>query len=391
MRRLWLVFAQTATICLGVLFVVSTLRPDLLPQPRSQVVTIQEPHQPVTAVASPPAAETVVRSPPTASLSDAAARAMPAVVNIYTTKEMKIARVPQMNDPLFRKFFGHMFGESVQRASSLGSGVIIAAEGYVLTNNHVVEGADEIELALMDGRRITAKIAGVDPDTDLAVLKTEEKGLPAITLAPADKAKVGDVVLAIGNPFGVGQTVTFGIVSALGRSQIGINTYENFIQTDAAINPGNSGGALVDSNGHLIGLNTAIFSKSGGNLGIGFAIPVSVVRQVTQSIIATGSVTRGWIGIEPKNLDTVADAGGNGARGVLVAAVMRSGPADEAGLRRGDVLLTIEGKPVNDTSSLLNAVASLKPGSQAALTVLRNRNEVNLNVTVGRRPTPGAQ
>jgi len=388
MRRLWLVFAQTATICLAVLFVVTTLRPDLLPQSRSQVVTIQEPRL-ATAAATATPADAGVRNLPAASLSDAAARAMPSVVNIYTTKEMKVARVPQLNDPLLRKFFGQMFGESVQRASSLGSGVIIAAEGYILTNNHVVEGADEIELALMDGRRITARIAGVDPDTDLAVLKAEEKGLPAITLAAPDKARVGDVVLAIGNPFGVGQTVTSGIVSALGRSQIGINTYENFIQTDAAINPGNSGGALVDSNGHLIGLNTAIFSRTGGNLGIGFAIPVSVVRHVTESIIATGSVTRGWIGIEPKNLDLAADTSANGAaRGVLVAAVMRSGPAEEAGVRRGDVLLTVEGRAVNDTSSLLSAVAALKPGSQAALTVLRNRNEMNFSVIVGRRPTP---
>jgi serine protease DegQ len=389
MHRLWLIFAQTATVCLAVLFVVSTLRPDLLPQPRGEVVTIREPFQPAAAPPGP-ASEAVARTAPVTSLRAAAARATPSVVNVFTTKEMKVARIPNMNDPLLRKFFGNIFGEAVQRASSLGSGVIVSTEGYVLTNNHVVDGADEIELALIDGRRLSAHIVGVDPDTDLAVLKTERKGLPAITFAPSDKARVGDVVLAIGNPFGVGQTVTSGIVSALGRSQIGINTYENFIQTDAAINPGNSGGALVDSNGHLIGINTAIFSKSGGNLGIGFAIPVSVARHVMESIMTRGAVTRGWIGIEPQNLalDLADAARAAQSQGVLVANVMPSSPAAEAGIRRGDVLLTIEGKPVNDMVSLLNVVAALKPGSQAALTLLRDRNELDLNVTVGRRSTP---
>jgi serine protease DegQ len=391
MRRLWLIFAQTATVSLAVLFVVATLRPDLLPHPRGQVVTIRE--QEARPAPAPAATAEASARLPVSSLAEAAARAMPAVVNIYTSKELKAARIPHLNDPLFRKFFGEMFGEPKQRASSLGSGVIVSSQGYVLTNNHVVEGADEIELALMDGRRIAARIVGIDPDTDLAVLKSDETGLPAITFAPADKARVGDVVLAIGNPFGVGQTVTSGIVSALGRSQIGINTYENFIQTDAAINPGNSGGALVDSNGHLIGVNTAIFSKSGGSLGIGFAIPISVARHVMESIIATGSVTRGWIGIEPQRVDAAgseATGRGNG-RGVVIANVMRGGPADEAGVRRGDVLLEIDGKPVDDTSALLNRVATLRPGSQAALTIARNRAEQTLTVTVGRRPTPSVR
>jgi len=389
MRRLWLIFAQTATVCLAVLFVVSTLRPDLLPQARAPVVTIREPLQ------SPAPAPTSLdpgRATPVSSLREAAARAMPSVVNIYTTKETKVARIAPTNDPLFRKFFGHLFGEEVKRATSLGSGVIVAAEGYILTNNHVVEGADEIELALTDGRRIAARIVGMDPDTDLAVLKTDVKGLPAIVFAQPDRARVGDVVLAIGNPFGVGQTVTSGIVSAVGRSQIGINTYENFIQTDAAINPGNSGGALVDSNGHLIGLNTAIFSKTGGSLGIGFAIPISVVKTVVDSIIATGSVTRGWIGIEPQDLPPVvlqrADIAAR--RGVIVASVMPRGPADVAGLRRGDLLVTVAGKPVIDTTTLLNTVAMLKPGSQVPLTIVREQKPVEVKVTVGRRPTPSA-
>jgi serine protease DegQ len=388
MRRLWLIFAQTATVFLAILFVVSTLRPDLLPEPRGQVVTVREP-----ALPAPRSIAATDGGNSLSGLSDAAARAMPAVVNIFTRKELKVPRLPFMNDPNYRKFFDELLGPGAPRLSSLGSGVIVSSEGYVLTNNHVVDGADEIELALMDGRKIAARIVGVDPDTDLAVLKTEEKGLPAITFGTADKARVGDVVLAIGNPFGVGQTVTLGIVSALGRSQIGINTYENFIQTDAAINPGNSGGALVDSNGHLIGVNTAIFSRTGGSLGIGFAIPVSVARHVMESIITAGAVTRGWIGIEPQNLTPeLADSfRAPRGRGVLVANVVRNGPAEEAGIRVGDVLMTVDGKPVNDMGTLLNLVAALKPGSQTALTVLRNRTEVKLNATVGRRPKQPAQ
>jgi Do/DeqQ family serine protease len=390
MRRLWLIFSQTATVCLAVLFVVSTLRPDLLGAPRSEVVTV---HERVTHTEPIAAAtrEQPARLAPAVSLREAAARATPSVVNIFTTKETKVARVAPTNDPLFRRFFGNLFGESVQKASSLGSGVIVSADGYILTANHVVEGADEIELALLDGRKVAARIVGVDPETDLAVLKAEHKGLPAITFAPADKARVGDVVLAIGNPFGVGQTVTSGIVSALGRSQIGMNTYENFIQTDAAINPGNSGGALVDSNGRLIGVNTAIFSRSGGNLGIGFAIPVSVARSVMDSIIATGTVTRGWMGIELQNVAQAAEAPARtGASGVRVANVMPASPAAQAGIRPGDLLTAIEGRPVVDTTSLLNTVAALKPGSQAALTLLRERSELKVKVTVGRRPTPAA-
>ena len=394
MRRLWLIFSQTATVCLAVLFVVSTLRPDLLDPPRNEVVKVPEPAPPPQPAAPAPvsAREAPVRVLPPVSLREAAARATPSVVNVYTRKETKVSRGGPGNDPLFRRFFGSLFGESVQKVSSLGSGVIVSSDGYILTNHHVVEGADEIELALNDGRRLSARIVGVDPETDLAVLKTDAKGLPAITFAPPDKARVGDLVLAIGNPFGVGQTVTSGIVSALGRSHMGINTYENFIQTDAAINPGNSGGALVDSNGHLIGVNTAIFSRSGGNLGIGFAIPASVARSVMESIIATGTVTRGWIGVELQHVPPSHEpTGGKGIRGVPVANVMPSSPASQAGIRRGDVLTAIEGKPVRDTATLLDTVAALKPGSQARMTVLRDHAEMEVRVTVGRRPAPGAQ
>ncbi len=389
MRRLWLIFAQTATVSLAVLFVIMTLRPDLLPPVRTH--SAAPPSEATQSVPSLPtiAVEPSGRALPVSSLREAAARAMPSVVNIYTTKETKVARIAPTNDPLFRKFFGHLFGEEVQRASSLGSGVIVSPDGYILTNNHVVEGADGIELLLIDGRKLTARIVGIDPETDLAVLKTDVADLPAIVFSQSDRAQVGDIVLAIGNPFGVGQTVTSGIVSALGRSQIGINTYENFIQTDAAINPGNSGGALVDSRGHLIGVNTAIFSKTGGSLGIGFAIPVSVARDVLDSIIKTGTVTRGWIGIEPQDLPlNPAKEGDQVLQGVLVTNIMPSGPAALAGIRRGDILVTLADKPVANTNGLLNMVAMLKPGSEVRLTVMRQRQRLDLDLVVGRRPTP---
>jgi len=391
MRRLWLIFAQTATVSLAVLFVVMTLRPDLLPPVRTYP-TVRLPEAPQSIAPMPTiAVEPSGRALPVSSLREAAARAMPSVVNIYTTKETKVARIAPTNDPLFRKFFGHLFGEEVQRASSLGSGVIVSADGYILTNNHVVEGADGIELALIDGRKLTARIIGIDPETDLAVLKAEVSDLPAIVFSQSDRAQVGDIVLAIGNPFGVGQTVTSGIVSALGRSKIGINTFENFIQTDAAINPGNSGGALVDSSGHLIGVNTAIFSKTGGSLGIGFAIPASVARDVLDSIIKTGTVTRGWIGIEPQDLPPNSAQGSDPVlRGVLVTNIMPSGPAELAGIRRGDILVSVADKPVANTTGLLNMVAMLRPGSEVRLTVLRQRERLDLNLVVGRRPIPGA-
>jgi serine protease DegQ len=371
-----------------VLFVVTTLRPDLLPQSHPRIVQLQDAAPtPLPTIAVEPSNRAYAVN----SLRDAAARAMPSVVNILTTKETKVARIAPNGDPLFQRFFGQLFGQEIQRATSLGSGVIVSPDGYILTNHHVVDGADDIEAVLVDGRKLTARIVGIDPETDLAVLKTEVRNLPAIVFARPERARVGDVVLAIGNPFGVGQTVTSGIVSALGRSQMGINTYENFIQTDAAINPGNSGGALVDSNGHLIGVNTAIFSKTGGSLGIGFAIPVSVVRDVMDSIIKTGGVTRGWIGIEPQDVATAAEATSAGdGRGVMVAKVMPSGPADQAGVRKGDVLVTVAGKPVNDTTGLLNMVAMLKPGSDVPLSIVRQSRRFDLKLTVGRRPAPAA-
>jgi serine protease DegQ len=303
---------------------------------------------------------------------------------------VRTQRHPLLNDPIFRRFFGDQLPDEAQRASSLGSGVIVSASGYLLTNHHVVEAADEIEVALPDGRKLLAKVVGNDPETDLAVLRVNAENLPAITFGSSDALRVGDVVLAIGNPFGVGQTVTGGIVSALGRTGLGINTFENFIQTDAAINPGNSGGALIDAGGNLVGINTAIFSRSGGSMGIGFAIPVSTAKMVLEQIVKSGAVTRGWIGVEVQEITPqIAESFKLGAtRGALIAGVLRGGPADKAGVKPGDVLYEIEGKPVPDPAGMLNVVAALPPGANAHMKLKRKGQDVGADVTVGRRPKP---
>jgi len=318
---------------------------------------------------------------------------MPAVVNIFTSKEIRTPRHPLLNDPIFRRFFGEQLPDEAQRASSLGSGVIVSSSGYLLTNHHVVEAADEIEVALPDGKKLLAKVVGNDPETDLAVLRVNAENLPAITFGSSDALRVGDVVLAIGNPFGVGQTVTAGIVSALGRTGLGINTFENFIQTDAAINPGNSGGALVDAGGSLVGINTAIFSRSGGSMGIGFAIPVSTAKMVLEQIVKNGNVTRGWIGVEVQELTPQAAESFKlgGTRGALIAGVLRGGPADKAGVKPGDVLFEIQGKPVLDPPGMLNLVAALAPGETASMKLKRKGSDVDASVTVGRRPKPQAR
>lgn len=379
MRKLWLVFSQTATVALAILFVVITLKPEWLPQrtPGPQVVELKQTSQAPGSAAGR-----------ASSYSDAVRRAAPAVVSIFTSKEVKGPQNPFFNDPLFRRFFGDGVGEDTRRASGLGSGVIVGSGGYILTNHHVVEAADEIEVALADGNKLRAKVIGTDAETDLAVLHVERGDLPAITLGEVESLKVGDVVLAIGNPFGVGQTVTMGIVSALGRSHLGINTFENFVQTDAAINPGNSGGALVDANGNLIGINTAIYSRTGGSLGIGFAIPVSTARHVMEQIIGSGSVTRGWIGVEaqeitPELADSFRLASVTGA---LIAGVLKNGPADRAGVRPGDILLSIDGKPVADPTAMLNIVAGLVPGKSAALKLRRGQKDLEVLLEVGKRP-----
>ena len=379
MRRLWLIFAQTTTICLGILFVVSTLRPDLLAwgtRPGVNVVTTRE---------TPPEAPARRIN----SFSDAAKKAMPTVVNIYTSKETKVPRHPFMDDPAFRYFFGEQFDAQTRRTSSLGSGVIVSDKGYILTNHHVVEAADEIEVALADTRRAKARVVGSDPDTDLAVIKIDLKNLPVATFAQSEQARVGDIVLAIGNPFGVGQTVTQGIISALGR-HLGISTFENSIQTDAAINPGNSGGALVDVNGNLLGINNAIYTRSGGSQGIGLAIPSSLAKQVMEQIIENGTVTRGWVGIGVQDMtpELAASLDLPKVPGVLVTSVMNGSPADRAGIKPSDVLVGVENKPISDEASTLNSISALKPGTTATLKVLRDKNEIALKVNIGKRPTP---
>jgi serine protease DegQ len=309
-------------------------------------------------------------------------------VNVYTSKEIKTPGHPFLNDPVFRHFFGDRSDDKPQRTQGLGSGVIVSTAGYILTNQHVIDAADEIEVALADGRKFRAKAVGADPETDLAVLKVDAGTVPAITFGDDNALRLGDVVLAIGNPFGVGQTVTMGIVSGLGRTP-GINTFENFIQTDAAINPGNSGGALVDAAGSLVGINTAIFSRSGGSLGIGFAIPASSARKVLQAIVETGSVRRGWIGVEAREITPeIAESFKlSSPTGTLIAGVVRGGPAEKAGIKPGDILTGVSGAAVKDQASMLNLVAALTPGKPAALKVWRNQKELEILVQIGQRPS----
>jgi len=378
MRKYWLLFAQAVTIALAVLFVLVLFKPDLLRwQSRlaTDGLTIRQVESGATAGS-------------TNSFAEAARHAIPAVVNVFTKKQVSGARNPLMDDPVFRHFFGDRFDPRPQEVSNLGSGVIVSANGYILTNHHVVDGADEIQIALSDDRTLPAKVVGSDPETDLAVLKIDATGLPAITFGQSDGLRVGDWVLAIGNPFGVGQTVTLGIVSALGRTHLGINTFENFIQTDAAINPGNSGGALVDAAGNLVGINSAIYSRTGGSQGIGFAIPVSLAKQVMEQIIREGSVTRGWVGIEVQDLspELMESFGLKTGEGALIAGVLKNGPADRAGVKPGDVLVAVNGKPVSDSSSLLNLIAVLKPGDTARLSVARKNSSMEFEVKVARRP-----
>lgn len=382
MRRLWLLFAQTITVGLAIWFILATLKPHW-------IMSVIKSDIGSTATSLVQIKEAITNGPSPNSYRDAAKKAMPSVVNIFTTTEARQTRNPFMNDPFFQRFFGDMFEDQYEdKSSSLGSGVIVSPQGYILTNNHVVEAADEIEVALADGRKASAKVVGTDPETDLAIIKIDLPNLPAITFAQIEHASVGDVVLAIGNPFGVGQTVTMGIVSALGRNHLGINTFENFIQTDAAINPGNSGGALVDSSGNLLGINTAIYSRTGGNLGIGFAIPVSTVKSVMEDIITNGQVVRGWIGVEPQDITPeLADSFNLSKKsGVIIAGVLKGGPADKAGLRPGDILQSINDTPVNDTTEMINQIAQIAPGSQMTMGILRRAESKTLHITVGKRP-----
>lgn len=380
MHRLWLIFAQTVTVCLGILFIVTTLRPDWL---RNGVPLQGE-------SANAPSGTASGMGPPSASYADAVARAIPAVVNIYTTKLVDVPLIPLPADPELNRLLRGLPGFSQRRQSgSLGSGVIVRPDGYILTNHHVVEAADSIRVALSDGREADAKVVGADPETDLAVLKIALPKLQAIDFDDDEQLRVGDVVLAIGNPFGVGQTTTLGIVSALGRNRLGINIYENFIQTDAAINPGNSGGALVDAQGRLVGINTAIYSETGGSLGIGFAIPAKTAETILDEIVRSGKVTRGWVGIEPQDIspELMKAFGLKHQDGIIVAGILRGGPAHKAGLRVGDIVLALEDVAVQDSIDFLNAVAPFKPGAAVALTILRDGRQQQVKVQVGERPS----
>jgi len=322
------------------------------------------------------------------SYAEAVSKAAPAVANLYTTKVVSKPASPLANDPQYQHFYGDNLPKQRRMESSLGSAVIMSPEGYLLTNNHVVSGADQIVVALKDGRETLAKVIGSDPETDLAVLKIDLPDLPAITLGHSNKIKIGDVTLAIGNPFGVGQTVTMGIISATGRNQLGLNTYEDFIQTDAAINPGNSGGALVDALGNLIGINTAIFSKSGGSQGIGFAIPSKLALEVMNAIIEHGQVVRGWLGIEvqPLTPELAESFGLEGRPGIVVAAIYRNSPAERANLQPGDIILSIDGQAASDGRKSMNLVAQAKPGEQVTITILRNGQPLELRTEIGLRP-----
>ena len=374
MKRLWLFFAQTVTVLLAAFFVVATLKPQWLdrrPMLASVVPVIEAP------------AGTNAAGTREGGFRVAAQAAAPTVVSINTSKAR--SRNPHSNDPWFRFFFGDQ--DDSQAQAGLGSGVIVSPAGYILTNNHVIEEADDIEVVLNDGRRTLAKVIGTDPESDLAVLKVDLTDLPVITLGDSNALQVGDAVLAIGNPFGVGQTVTSGIVSALGRTQLGINTFENFIQTDAAINPGNSGGALVDGAGHLMGINTAIYSRSGGSMGIGFAIPSSTARSVLDAIVRDGQVIRGWIGVEPQNLspELAQSFGIKSDEGVIITGVLQNGPAAQAGIRPGDVITAVGGVKVNTVPELLGAVAALTPGQSAPLDVTRRDSQQRIQVTPAKR------
>jgi serine protease DegQ len=379
MQRLWLIFAQTVTVCLGILFIVTTLRPQWLQADRPAAVM-----PPAVAPAVGARPENLVQS-----YAAAVGRAAPAVVNVYTAKHVDIPLMPLPTDPGLNQLLRQMPGFTRrQTKTSLGSGVIVRAEGYILTNYHVIEAADAIEVALRDGRKAGARMVGADPESDLAVLKIDLDKLPSISFNSDHQVQVGDVVLAIGNPFGVGQTTTMGIVSALGRNRLGINIYENFIQTDAAINPGNSGGALVDTAGELVGINTAIYSESGGSLGIGFAIPAAAAHQIMDQIIEHGTVTRGWLGIEPQDItpDLARAFRLKSDDGVIIARVLRDGPAARAGVRVGDIVRTLNGDAVADSVDMLNQIAPLKQGDTAELGLQRDGQSLTVNIKVGVRP-----
>jgi serine protease DegQ len=384
LKRLWLTLAQAVTLLLAAWFVLATLKPNWIYE-----LGMHSGSQRITTVEAKYDSQL---SP--GSYHEAVKDSMSAVVNIFTsTNPNKTGSrknyIPNNDDPFFQYFFGEQMPDT-NTGPSLGSGVLINSEGIILTNHHVISDADEIDIALADGRKTTAQVIGSDPETDIAVLKINLNKLPPpITLGKIESVHVGDVVLAIGNPFGVGQTVTSGIVSALGRDHVGINTFENFIQTDAAINPGNSGGALIDTRGNLIGINTAIYSNNGASMGIGFAIPVNLAKQIMDSILVNGSVTRGWIGVEPRNISKELKESlqlPSGTEGVLISGVLQGGPAERGGMVPGDVLIRVNNRPISDVRQLLNQIAYLAPGDKAEIEILRKSKMTILNIQIGKRP-----
>ena len=351
------------------------------------VLTFYREPDPVLNLVTDVGAKAPVSGP--ASYAGAVNMAAPAVVNIFTTKVYRQSVSPIFNDPFFR----HLFGDALRgqnrelMENSLGSGVIVDSKGYIVTNNHVIADADQINVVLNDGKRLEARVVGTDPDSDIAVLKVDSNKLPAITVGDSSNLRVGDVVLAIGNPFGVGQTVTMGIVSATGRNQLGITNFENFIQTDAAINPGNSGGALIDAHGRLVGINTAIFSKSGGSQGIGFAIPVDMVRGIMKQLVETGKVSRGWLGLGGQDVTAaLAESFGlKDVQGVLVSNVFRGAAADRAGLRPGDVITMIDDNKVTSAFDIVNAIGTKRPGSEVVIRGWRGEQRLEVRATLDDR------
>ncbi|MDY3331302.1 MAG: trypsin-like peptidase domain-containing protein [Pelistega sp.] len=391
MQRVWSIFSQTAAVCLAIIFILATLRPAwvssfLLDTPLRKQPTATVKIQETTTSSQKPSLTTTIVT----SYADAVELAAPSVVNIYTTKKITSPFKNLTDVPALRPFIQEQNNQQLNEPTDLGSGVIATADGYILTNYHVVEAADSIEVALYDGRKFPARFIGSDSDTDLAVLKIDVTDIKPIAYDAKEELHVGDVVLAIGNPFGVGQTTTMGIISALGRSGLGINTYENFIQTDAAINPGNSGGALINVNGNLIGINTAIYSEAqgSGSLGIGFATPADTALKIMREIIETGRVTRGWLGLEPQAVTTDIAKAFNlkETRGVIVASIVRNSPAETAKLAVGDIIMEMNGKHVIGVNQLMNEVAALKPEAELSLQVLRAGKLTNIKVILGKRP-----
>lgn len=368
LKKLWFIFAQTFTVSLVLVILLKMLFPELLSGQMHQ-------------------ANFISRQTPVESFHATAAKAMPSVVNIFTSKKMR-AHPRFHDDEFFQRFFGESFPHPMPKDNRLGSGVIVRADGYIVTNHHVVESADVIQVALNNGKIYSAKVIGSDPESDIAVLKINANQLPVIDFAEVNTSRIGDVVLAIGNPFGVGQTITQGIISGLGRNHLGINTFEDFIQTDAAINPGNSGGALVNTKAQLVGINSAIFSKDGGSMGIGFAIPISIVKKVIPQIIQHGSVTRGWIGIQAQDLteDLKKSFNLDVTSGCLITAVVLASPAEQAGLKAGDVIVEIDTKKFFDTSSMIGVISELQPGSKAKVKLIREEKLLTMEVQVGKRP-----